>query len=415
MSGSRRAPAALAAGSVLSGLLAYLLFALVTRGLGAEAAAPVSVLWTQWTFAAAAVTFPLQHWITRSIVAGHEGDVRGAAPRVGGLVVAVALALGLVAWLLRERLFHRDDVWFPLLVVAVTLASAAVGVVRGGLAGRGRFAAVAWSLVAENALRCVLVGVLLLADVHEPGAHGAALVAGGLVAVWPSAWRIGSTGGGRARALEFLGGAASGQVVAQAVLTGGPVLLALLGGSPVEVTAMFAALALFRAPYMVVLGTLPQLTERVTTYVVSGAVDRLRALARGLAVVTVVAVPLAAVFGALLGPWLLRLVFGSSVEVTSAVAAVLAAGSTLAVANVVMVVAALAGHRPLLVAAAWAGAVLVGVVTALVLSGEDPVVRTSAVFLATEVAATVALAVVAWRSLGLSRQPGRRQPGRRQA
>ena len=32
-------------------------------------------------------------------------------------VVTVALALGILAWLLRERLFHRDDVWFPVLVV----------------------------------------------------------------------------------------------------------------------------------------------------------------------------------------------------------------------------------------------------------------------------------------------------------
>ena len=72
MAASRRAPVVLAAGSVVSGLLAYVLFALVTRGLGAEVAAPVSVLWTLWTFAAAALTFPLQHWITRSVVAGHE-------------------------------------------------------------------------------------------------------------------------------------------------------------------------------------------------------------------------------------------------------------------------------------------------------------------------------------------------------
>ncbi|HEV2797253.1 MAG TPA: hypothetical protein VGV65_06495, partial [Nocardioides sp.] len=185
------------------------------------------------------------------------------------------------------------------------------------------------------------------------------------------------------------------------VLTGGPVLLALLGGSPVEVTAMFAALALFRAPYMVVLGTLPRLTERMTTYVESGAVETLRALARRLAAVTLVAAPLAGAFGALVGPWLLRLVFGSSVEVTSAVAAVLAAGSTLAVANVVLMVAALAGHHPLRVVIAWVGAVLVGVAAALVLSAQGAVARTSAVFLTVEVAATVALAVVAWGSLRL--------------
>lgn len=399
MSGWRRASAALAAGSIVSGLLAYVLFALVTRGLGAEAAAPVSVLWTQWTFAGAAVTFPLQHWITRSIVAGGEGDVRRAAGRVAGIVVVAALALGAVAWLVRERLFHRDDAWFPVLVVLVTLFSAAVGVARGGLAGRGRFGAVARSLVAENALRCALVAALLLAGEQDPVAHGLALVAGGLVALWPSAWRFGGSGAAGASALSFLGGAASSQLVAQGVLTGGPVLLALLGGSPVEVTAMFAALALFRAPYMVVLGTLPQLTQRVTADLVSGRVDHLRSLGRGLALLTVVGVPAAGAFGALLGPWLLRLVFGSTVEVGSPVAAVLAAGCTLAVANVVLMVTALAGDRPLHVGMAWGVAVLAGAVAVVALGGMSVVPRTATVFLVAEVAAAAALAVVVRRAL----------------
>lgn len=229
-----------------------------------------------------------------------------------------------------------------------------------------------------------------------------ALVAGGLVALWPSAWRFGGAGrSGDTSAFAFLGGAASGQLVAQGVLTGGAVLLALLGGSAVEVTAMFAALALFRAPYMVVLGTLPQLTERLTTYVVSGAVDRLRALARGLAALTVVMVPLAGVFGAVLGPWLLRLVFGSTVVVGPEVAAMVAAGCTLAVANVVLMVAALAGDRPLRVAGAWAAAVGTGAAATVALAGLSPVPRTAAVFLVIEVAAALALAVVAWRSLRL--------------
>lgn len=403
MTPSRRAAVALAAGSVVTGLLAYVLFALVTRGLGAEAAAPVSVLWTQWALASAAFTFPLQHWTTRSVVAGREGDVRRAASRVAAVVTAVALVLGSAAWLLRERLFHRDDVWFPALVVLVTLGSAAVGVVRGGLGGRGRFVAVAWSLVAENALRCLLVVALLLADVHDPAFHGLALAAGALVALWPTAWRFGDTRSEEGDALAFLGGAAAGQLVAQGVLTSGPVVLALLGGSPVEVTAMFAALALFRAPYQVVLGALPQLTHQVTAHVVSGRLDRLRSLARGLAGVTVVAVGLAAAFGALLGPWLLRLVFGSSVEVSPTVAAVVAAGCTLAVANVVLMVAALAGERPLRVVAAWTVAVAAGAVVVVSLAATSPVLRTSVVFLVTEVVATAALAVVARGSLRLGR------------
>ena len=63
VSASRRDARALAIGSAVSGLLAYLVFALTTRGLGAEQAGPVSVLWSYWAFAGAAFTFPIQHWV----------------------------------------------------------------------------------------------------------------------------------------------------------------------------------------------------------------------------------------------------------------------------------------------------------------------------------------------------------------
>ena len=49
--------------------------------------------------------------------------------------------------------------------------------------------------------------------------------------------------------LAFVAGAAGGSCSARCVLTGGPVLLAPAGGAPAEVTALFAGLALFRAPY----------------------------------------------------------------------------------------------------------------------------------------------------------------------
>jgi O-antigen/teichoic acid export membrane protein len=400
MTGTNRSTTALALGSVVSGLLAYLLFALVTRGLGAETAAPVSVLWTLWAFAGAAFTFPLQHWITRSVGAGHEGDVRRAAARVSLLVLAAALALGVLSWSVRDQLFHRDDAWFPVMVVLVTLGSAVIGVVRGGLGGRGRFEAVAWSLVAENALRCLLVGGLLLAGVHDPVAHGLCLVAGSFVVVlWPGAFRFTVDGAGRSRPFAFLGGAATGQLISQSVLTGGPVLLALLGGSAREVTAMFAALALFRAPYMVALGSVPQLTLRVTRHAVAGEYDVLRSLLRGLGIVAVVAAALAGALGALLGPEVLHLVFGDSVDVSSGQAAVLAVGCTVAVANLALMVSALAQDRPAGVAGAWGVAVLVGAGGVVALSSRSPVARSAGGFLLAEVAATVVLAVLAARTL----------------
>lgn len=407
-------PALLAAGSVVSGLLAYVLFALVTRGLGATAAAPVSVLWTLWALAGAAFTFPLQHWITRSIAAGREGDVRGSAGHVATVVLVVSVGTGILTWVLRERLFGRDDAWFPVLVALVVAGSAAVGVMRGGLAGHGRMAAVAWSLVAENAVRCLLVGVLLVAQVHDPVAHGVCLVAGSVVAVWPSAWRFGGTGSDRAGSLAgslaFLGGAATGQLLAQGVLTGGAVLLALLGGSPVEVTAVFATLALFRAPYMVVLGTLPHVTHLVTGLVVADEVATLRSLARRLAVLGVMTVAVAALLGWVLGPWLVRAVFGDTVDIGAGQAAVVASGCALALVNVVLMVGALALDRPTRVAGAWGLAMAAGTAALVALGGMPAVDRVVVVFLVAEVAATVALAVVAAAVLRTDRQPVRR-PG----
>jgi O-antigen/teichoic acid export membrane protein len=403
MTGRTRASAALALGSVVSGLLAYVLFALITRGLGAHAAAPVTVLWTHWAFAGAAFTFPLQHWITRSVVAGRESEVRRAAPRVLLVVCSAALVLGVLAWLARAQLFHREDPWFPVMIALITLGSALIGVVRGGLGGRGRFEAVAWSLVAENGLRCVLVAGLLLAGVTSAVAHGLCLVAGqAVVVLWPSAFRYArgvtsvpeSTDS--AGPLTFLTGAAVSQVISQAVLTGGPVLLALSGGAPREVTAMFAALALFRAPYMIALGAVPQLTMRVTQRSLAGERAALRTLTRGLLVTTAVAVVLAGIVGAWAGPTVLRWVFGDTVDVPGTHAALLAAGCTLAVANLVLMVTAMAQDRAAGVARAWAVATATAAVGFVVLSrGEAPVATTVGCFLIAEVAALVTLSVVA--------------------
>ncbi|MBA2530378.1 MAG: hypothetical protein H0V19_10560, partial [Euzebyales bacterium] len=149
--------AALAVGTVASGALAYAYFAVATRALGPVAAAPISVLWTYWSAAAAVLTFPLQHWTIRTLAAdGHEGRVARALPRVWAMVAVLAVVSSGVAFAARETLFDRPDAAFPLMVAAVTAGSCLFGVVRGGLAGRGRFVATAWAIFAENGLRVAL-------------------------------------------------------------------------------------------------------------------------------------------------------------------------------------------------------------------------------------------------------------------
>jgi O-antigen/teichoic acid export membrane protein len=328
----------LAIGSVLNGLLAYVFFATVTRALGAEVAAPDSVLWAYWSFAAAALAFPLQHWAARSVTAtGGEHGVRRSLPAVAAAVLTLSPVVGLLAWLARDSLFHRDDAWFPILVVLATVGSALTGLVRGMLQARERFGAVALALVMENLIRCVVSLVLAATGNHHPVAYGLALVAGYVTAfVWPWTLRMTLHGDDHESPLALLGGASGGQLLGQVALTGGPVLLALAGGAPTQVTVLFAGLALFRAPYTLAIGMVAQLTARFTTLVVDRRSDALHHLRTRLVVAAALLAVLAAPVGAWVGRPVLPLVFGADVEMSGRLCAVLAAASTLAIASLVV-------------------------------------------------------------------------------
>src|SRR4029453_6819025 len=93
-----RGSTALAAGSVVAGLLAYVFFALATRSLGAEGAAPVSILWSYWSAAAAVLTFTVQHWIIRTLAHdGHEGAVARSLPKFAIMAAGLTALAGVVS------------------------------------------------------------------------------------------------------------------------------------------------------------------------------------------------------------------------------------------------------------------------------------------------------------------------------
>jgi O-antigen/teichoic acid export membrane protein len=404
---SARGPAALAVGSAVTGVLAYVFFALVTRAIGAREAAGVSVLWTWWSFAAAGLTFPLQHWIVRSVAAAgtSEGGVRAALPKVAGMVGGLSLLTAVLSWLLREQLFHDGGVSFPVLVGVVTLGSAFIGVVRGLLTARDRLVAVGWALVAENGLRCLLAGGLLLAGAEDALGYAVALAAGQLVGLlWPRAAM--ARGPARPEAwFCFLGGAAAGQLIGQAVLTGGPVALTLMGGRAAEVTALFAALALFRLPYTLALGAVPPLTGVFTRMGAQGRIRQLRRAFGGILAGTLVAALLAAVVAQLVGPWLLRLVFGSTVRLTGEVCALVAAGSAFALGCLLLSLMAMARERSVLLLRAWGiGAATAAVVLAL--GPGAPLTSVAMAFVAAEAVAAVVLALMVGRTLNRTADTG---------
>ncbi len=402
MSDSRRDAGWLAASSAIGGVLAYVFFAGATRALGPDDAAPVSVLWTWWGLTAAAITFPLQHWITRDVAArGGFAGVRALVPVLSLLTLGVALAGGAVTWLLGESLFGSRSPAFPVLVVLVTLGSALMGVLRGALSSHRRFRALGSTLLAENGVRCGCVLVLTLAGVEEPAAYGAAIVVGHLSALlWTSALVLPRTGEAPTRSgLGLLLGAAGGQLLAQLVLTGGPVVLALLGGAPAEVTALFVGLAIYRAPYIVAVGVVPQATGVLTTLVLERREAPLRRVRQGLVAVTVVATAAAVPVGWWVGPPLIRLVFGGDVVLDRSVSAMLAAGSVLAVANLVAAVLSIVHARSHASTVAWSAGVVLAAPLLFTGLGED--VRIGAWFVTVEAVAFAVLLLSVRTARGL--------------
>ena len=355
----RRDTSALALASLGSGVLAYIVFAVATRALGPEGAAPVSVLWTCWSLAAAAVTFPIQHWLTRTVAAyGGFLAARPVLPAAAGLVMILALVVGLGGWLVRGQLFSDDGVGFPVLVAALVVGSAFTGLVRGALTSSRRFNALAMSLLAENGARCIAVLTLAALGNEQPLAYGTAIVAAQVTAfLWPRALTSLPDGsqlkGGRRAALALLSGASGGQLLAQVVLTGGPVLLAVVGGAPAEVTALFVGLAVYRAPHIVAMGVVPQLTGRLTVLVTERRVAELARVRLLLGATAIGTAAGAVAIGLWVGPPLIRVVFGSDIDLEPRVSAMIAVGSVFAVANLVISVLVIAYDRARFSTLAW--------------------------------------------------------------
>ena len=155
-------------------------------------------------------------------------------------------------------------------------------------------------------------------------------------------------------------------MISQAVLTGGPVALALLGGTPAQVTGLFVALALFRAPYTLALGVVSPATGMLTRLVVAEKHAAIRRVLAGIVAATALGVGLAAVVGWFVGPALLRLVFGASIDVSAEVCLLTAVGSALSLGTLLLSLVAMANDRSHTTLRSWlVAAVAAGVTIAV--------------------------------------------------
>jgi O-antigen/teichoic acid export membrane protein len=315
-------------GLVVNGLMSYVFLGIAARTLGVDAFAPLSVLWALIYLVGPGFFLPLEQEVSRSLANRWARGV-GVGPLVKqagllgtALIGALVLVTLVAAPLLLDHLFD-DQVLILIGFVLAILGYSAVHLARGTLAGLGRFRGYALFFVYENSLRVAAAIVLALLGVDTAGPYAVAVglapgVAIGLALLGehdlasdgpPAPWG------------EL--GAALGSLLAASVLTA---FLLYAGVLAVELLAdesesdkagvFLAGLAVSRVPVFLFQAVQAALLPKLSALAGAGRFhefrDRLRRLLAAVGVIGVAGVAGAA----LLGPFLIDILFGDDFVLT---------------------------------------------------------------------------------------------------
>ncbi|MDX6326023.1 MAG: hypothetical protein QOK15_2377 [Nocardioidaceae bacterium] len=348
-----------------AGLFTYLFLSLAGRVLGPVGFAPVSALWAMVFIVGPGLFLPVQQELGR-VIAGQRADRGGGHALRRVAVIAAAFCLVTVGgtlaagpWLTR-RLFSGNAalLWcFELSVVAYAVAFLA----RGVLSGLGHYPDFGRLVAAEAAARLVVSGILTLAGLRSATVFGAAiavapLIAAALVTRLGARTRLRPGSAVRWREVtRAMGWLVLGSLLAQGLANAGPLAVQLLAAvdqrnqagrflSALVIARL--ALYLFQAVQATLLPNVAELVAAGQLHVLRRALTRLTVACAGLIVVSTL--------GALvLGPWVVRLLFGERFVISGGTMAMLAGASGVYVLAAALSGAAIAsgGHR--LSAGAW--------------------------------------------------------------
>ena len=169
---------AVGGGLVVNGLAAYTFITLASRDLGAEVYTPVGLLWALSFLLGPGFFQPLEQETARSI-AGRPADGLRAVVRPAA-ILGGSLALGLVVvavvaapWIVDSLFAGHDVLLVGLLLVLVGLGTGHL--VRGVLAGLGRFGGYSRYFIGDGLGRLLLVGVGSMVLTDEVAVYGLAV------------------------------------------------------------------------------------------------------------------------------------------------------------------------------------------------------------------------------------------------
>lgn len=357
---------AVAGGLAVYGLATYGFLAAAGRGLPATGFTPLSVMWTVLNAIGIGLFVPFEQElarrtaVARATATGNGAAARHVARAAVLVLITVALIGAVLAGPIARHLFAGRSGLVGLLVAAMA-GMAMSYVARGMLSGNGRFGRYGAQLATDGVLRVVAAAVLAIAGARGPEPYAVVLVLSPVVAVLattPRPGRLVTPGpnvvlAGAATALVTLVAASA---LSQVLANAGPIIVQLVAG-PSEVTAagrFTAALVVARVPLFAFAAVQAVLLPGLAGFVGAEDAQGLRRRA-GVVAIWTGAVGAAGTAGVwLLGPWLVRLLFGPTFTTGRGVITALAAsGAAFMLAQVAaQVLLALGDER--LVVAGWA-------------------------------------------------------------
>jgi O-antigen/teichoic acid export membrane protein len=390
-------------GVLVAGVGAYLFQVLGTRTLGEEAFAPIGAIWTIQYLVFSIFLHSVEVYATREVAIGRSERLR-LGTRLWPVIGAVAIALSAAAWLVRDRLLYGLGDLAAVLGFIV-LSFGAFVLVRGRLAGAGRFKAYGLVSASESCVRLLFASVVAV-GAPSTRAFAWSLPIGGFVAAawWPllkgrrhELVPVERPDLAAPRTSRFLLLTTGANGIAQFMLAGGPLVVVFLAAPPAEVSVFFVTMTAARVPIVLALGgLLSRVLASFTRLAEAGHVAALAQSARQATLATLAVGALGAAAGAVFGGPLVGALFGKGFTPPWWLASAAGGGMVLAsgalLLNQLLIARSLEHRLPL----PWiAGLAMFTLVIAA--TPGSPSARVAAAFVAAEVVTLAGLSLISRR------------------
>ncbi len=400
---------AIGGGLLVNGLTAYAFITISSRDLGAETYTPVALLWALSFLLGLGFFLPLEQETARLVASrvGHGqgiGPVVKSAARLGGVLALAIVALAVVAGRWFTDSFFDGEFLLLLGLLLVVIGLGAAHLVKGTLAGLGRFGGYARYVIGEGIGRLTLV-VIVLSMTTGAGAYGLAIGLAPFVgiAVAVAGQRQVFTPGPEAHMGDLsraLGSLLVASVCTALVLNVSPLAVEVLAtdAEADEPGRFLNALLVARVPLFFFQAVQAALLPRLSGLAGQGRFDELWRELRRLLVLVLGLGATAVAVAAVAGPWAVEFAFGAEFAVGRRDVALLACSSAGLMVVLSLAQALIACGAQGRMALAWVAGVVAFPIT-VAFAGDELFLRVEVALIVTVSVAAAMMAVLVERRL----------------